>query len=260
MYCSSTDSYKARGLGSAEKPSVVVTLCLLLSVSALSLSLLTTSQSVRGSHMKRKRRTQSRREIIRGGGGGGGDEPVIYPTISTYRTQPKQLPPLAQARPLSYSETLKAGSSNYRNKKKSGSRREDVPKTGLHSTDISRKNSIKSTRERFRDENVVVVRDNVRAVRESEGVSSNHSNNPSPDNLNPFHHDFNKVIDNPFLLSQEVSMTTELTDDNESKISSLPVWVPGPRRHKETVNRAIVDIYPSDGGCDPFLKMRVSEH
>ena len=191
---------------------------------------------------------------MRGGGGGGGPDPPIYPTISTYRTEPKQLPVLAQARPLSYSETLKAGSSNYRNKKKSASRREDVPKTGLHSTDISRKNSIKSTRERFRDENVVVVRDNVRTVRESEG-----SSNPSPDNLNPFHHDFNKVIQNPFLKSQEVSMATEITDDNESGVSSQRLWHGGSNRPKETVNRAIVDIYDSDSqGCDPFLKMRVS--
>ena len=188
---------------------------------------------------------------MRGGGGGGGPDPPIYPTISTYRTQPKQLPALALARPLSYSETLKAGSSYSRDKKKSASRREDVPRTGLLSSDISRKNSIKSTRERFRDENVVVVRDNVRAVRESEGVSS-------PENLNPFHHDFNKVIENPFLKSQEVSMTTELTDDNESRVSSHSLWH-GNNRPKETVNRAIVDIYDSENeGCDPFLKMRVS--
>ena len=97
----------------------------------------------------------------------------------------------------------------------------------------------------------VVVRDNVRSVRESEGVSS------SPDNLNPFHHDFNKVIENPFLKSQEVSMTTELTDDNESRVSSDRLWRSS-NRPKETVNRAIVDIYDSDEGCDPFLKMRVS--
>lgn len=188
--------------------------------------------------MKRDRKTRDRREIIN-------YEQQIsassYPTITSYRAQPKSLPPLSPSRPLSYSETLKVGS--YRNTNKAPSRQES-----------SRKNSIKSTRERFKDENVVVVRDN---VRESQLAGAH---NPSPDNLNPFHHDFNKVIDNPFLLSQEVSMTTELTDDNESKISSLPVWVPGPRRHKETVNRAIVDIYPSDGGCDPFLKMRVSEH
>ena len=202
--------------------------------------------------MKRKRRTPSRREIIREGGA----EPAIYPTISTYRTQPKQLPPLAQARPLSYSETLKVGRYNG-NKKKPVSGREDTPRNGLLSTDISRKNSIKSTRERFRDENVVVVRDNVRAVRESEAVSSNNS---TPDNLNPFHHDFNKVIENPFLKSQEVSMTTELTDDNESsRVSSARMWHGSSQRPKETVNRAIVDIYDSDSqGCDPFLKMRVS--
>ena len=210
--------------------------------------------------MRRKRRTQSRREILeggrgRGGGGGGGSERAVYPTISTYRSQPKHLPPLAQARPLSYSETLKVG-----NKKKPVSKREEeeAAKNGLLSTDISRKNSIKSTRERFRDENVVVVRDNVRPVRESEGVSSYNSSNPTPDNLNPFHHDFNKVIENPFLKSREVSMTTELTDDNESRVSSDRLWRSGSNRPKETVNRAIVDIYDSDEGCDPFLRMRVS--
>ena len=98
-------------------------------------------------------------------------------------------------------------------------------------------------------------------VRESEGgssQSSNNSNNPSPDNLNPFHHDFKKVIENPFLKSQEVSMTTELTDDNESQVSSDRLWSGLNKRPKETVNRAIVDIYDSDEGCDPFLKMRVS--
>ena len=110
---------------------------------------------------------------------------------------------------------------------------------------------MKSTRERFKDDNVVVVRDN---ALESDLV---YNENPSPDNLNPFHHDFNKVIENPFLKSQEVSMATESTDDNASIISSPVVWS-RPSRPKETVNRAIVDIYDSEEGCDPFLKMRVS--
>ena len=131
-------------------------------------------------NMKRDRKTRDRREIIN-------YEQQIsassYPTITSYRAQPKSLPPLSPSRPLSYSETLKVGS--YRNTNKAPSRQES-----------SRKNSIKSTRERFKDENVVVVRDN---VRESQLAGAH---NPSPDNLNPFHHDFNKVIDNPFLLSQ----------------------------------------------------------
>ena len=54
-------------------------------------------------------------------------------------------------------------------------------------------------------------------------------------------------------------MTTELTDDNESsRVSSDRLWHGSSQRPKETVNRAIVDIYDSDEGCDPFLKMRVS--
>ena len=183
---------------------------------------------------KNNRRTMSRREIV------SYDQQISsYPTITSYRTQPKPLPSLSHPRPLTYSETLK-GSSYRRNTKKE-----------LLRQDISRKSSIKSTRERFKDDNVVVVRDN---ALESDLVNAD---NASPDNLNPFHHDFNKVIENPFMKSQEVSMTTESTDDNESIISSPVVWA-RPSRPKETVNRAIVDIYDSDEGCDPFLKMRVS--
>ena len=92
---------------------------------------------------------------------------------------------------------------------------------------------------------------------ESEQISVTNTKNSSLDNLNPFHHDFNKVIENPFLKSQEMLMTTDITDDNESQVFA-PNLRTRPSRPEETVNKAILNIYDSNKGCDPFLKMRVS--
>ena len=98
--------------------------------------------------------------------------------------------------------------------------------------------------ENYKDDDIVVVQDNV-----VESI------NPNANNLNPFHNDFNKVIQNPFLKVQEVSMSTDLTDDNtdiEYETNNNQLW-----RRRDTVNTAIVDIYDSSDGCDSFLKMRV---
>ena len=77
---------------------------------------------------------------------------------------------------------------------------------------------------------------------------------------NPFHENFNKVIENPFLKAKEVKAEIASSEDNESIFNSTNQWEVGIDSFGQaegTVNTAIVDIYDSEEGCDPFLKMRV---
>ena len=154
------------------------------------------------------------------------------------RTEPKPLPLITSN--LSYSAYLRYQDVNAKHTPEQTSRRKQndkIPK-------LQRKES-----ERYKDDNTVVVNDN--AVK-SDGKSAN--------NLNPFHHDFNKVIENPFLKAQELSLTTETTDDNTDAATDVTnlssnLWAGG---RGETVNTGIVDLYDDHNeGCDPFLKMRV---
>ena len=159
------------------------------------------------------------------------------------RTEPKPLPLLTSN--LSYSAYL---------------RYQDVGTKDIPKTSTKKRQPVKNSRlqrkesERYKDENVVVVNDTV--------VRNSADDAKSKNNLNPFHHDFNKVIENPFIRAQEMSLSTEITDDlpdteSDSSGLSMGMWEVARGATRETVNTAIVDIYDSEEGCDPFLKMRV---
>ena len=109
-------------------------------------------------------------------------------------------------------------------------------------THRSRSKKIKDTK-RYKDDNMLDAQDNIKS-----------DDSKSQINHNPFHSDFNKVIENPFLRVQEQSMTTEVTDvtsDDESGDMKF-------KSEKPREETAIVDIYDADESSDPFLKMRVS--
>ena len=161
------------------------------------------------------------------------------------RTEPKPLPLLTSN--LSYSAYLRYQDVNTK----------DIPKTSTKKRQQVRNSRLqRKESERYKDENVVVVNDN--AVKHSADADTKRNKN----NLNPFHHDFNKVIENPFIRAQEMSLSTEITDDlpdtaSDSSSLSMGMWEVARGATRDTVNTAIVDIYDSDEGCDPFLKMRV---
>ena len=186
--------------------------------------------------MRNGRRSDSRRDLL--------STEIVKETNTSKkrgpnkRTEPKPLPLITSN--LSYSAYLRYQDVNAKHTPEPTSRRKQndkIPK-------LQRKES-----ERYKDDNTVVVNDN--AVK-SDGKSAN--------NLNPFHHDFNKVIENPFLKAQELSLTTETTDDNTDAATDVTnlssnLWAGG---RGETVNTGIVDLYDDHNeGCDPFLKMRV---
>ena len=171
-----------------------------------------------------------------------------HPPVKTTsrRTEPKPLPMLTSN--LSYSAYLRYQDVNTK----------DIPKTSTKKRQSERNSRLqRKESERYKDENVVVVNDNV--VKHSTDVTKNRNN------LNPFHHEFNKVIENPFNRAQEMSLSTEITDDlpdtgSDSSGLSMGMWEMARGATRETVNTAIVDIYDSEEGCDPFLKMRVCQY
>ena len=185
--------------------------------------------------MREGGRSNSRRKLV------SSESPVRTPSR---RTEPKPLPLLTSN--LSYSAYLRYQDVNTK----------DIPKTSTKKRQQARNSRLqRKESERYKDENVVVVNDN--AVKHSADDTKKNKNN-----LNPFHHDFNKVIENPFIRAQEMSLSTEITDDlpdtaSDSSSLSMGMWEVARGATRETVNTAIVDIYDSDEGCDPFLKMRV---
>ena len=143
-------------------------------------------------------------------------QPVRTPSR---RTEPKPLPLLTSN--LSYSAYLRYQDVGTK----------DIPKTSTKRRPPGRNSRLqRKESERYKDENVVVVNDNV--VKHSGDENKRHK---SANNLNPFHHDFNKVIENPFLRAQEMSLSTELTevtDDLPDTVSesslSVSMWEVGP--------------------------------
>lgn len=186
--------------------------------------------------MRNKSRSNSTKELV---------SPSNHEQIVSKRTVPKSLPPMLSS-DLHYSAYLRYQSLNT-NTDNTKSDREDKRRAKRSKSLQSRSKSRGS--ERCREDNVVVIQDSL--------VKQNDLDpKKAAINHNPFHTDFNKIIENPFLKIQEQSMTTEITDvitDDDSQLESVVEVKP-----REVVNTAIVDIYDADESCDPFLKMRVS--
>ena len=167
--------------------------------------------------MREGRRSNSRRKLVASESLRENDhQPVRTPSR---RTEPKPLPLLTSN--LSYSAYLRYQDVGTK----------DIPKTSTKRRPPGRNSRLqRKESERYKDENVVVVSDNV--VKHSGDENKRHK---SANNLNPFHHDFNKVIENPFLRAQEMSLSTELTevtDDLPDTVSesslSVSMWEVGP--------------------------------
>ena len=157
---------------------------------------------------------------------------------SSKRNIPKPVPDLPKN--LSYSAYLKYQEIDL-SRKPSKVKRTPITRDRPRSK-VSRSVTPKEGNERYKDDNIVVISDNVV------------KNKDISNNLNPFHNEFNKVIENPFHKSEDMSLSTELTDDNTTITDDAIEYM---WNGKETVNTAIVDIYDQKEGCDPFLKMRV---
>ena len=82
---------------------------------------------------------------------------------------------------------------------------------------------------------------------------------------NPFHREYNKVMDNPVHSERRLSLGT-LSSEEPMGVVRLPTadeqWSFGGNslsHSRETVNTAIVDFYQSEsGGDEPVLRTRVS--
>ena len=177
-------------------------------------------------------------------------EPKMYAQRPINRSEPKPLPLISSN--LSYSaylryQDLNTGSiSKKKHTKQSNSNDNRNRNKRAHN---KRPITPRETIESYKDDNIVVIRDNV--------VKSG-SDSMNANNLNPFHNEFNKVIENPFLKAQEMSLTTEITEDHTEITDISDNTSMFEINRNETINSAIVDLYDSNEGCDPFLKMRVS--
>ena len=196
--------------------------------------------------MRDRRRSDSRRDLVKLESRSARDEIHVQKPIN--RNEPKPLPLISTN--LSYSAYLRYQELNT----KSNSRNEYRESYNHHVNHRSKKKPKKrpitprETVESYKDDNTVVIRDNV-VQSGSDSINAN--------NLNPFHNEFNKVIENPFLKAHDMSMSTEITED-ETDVTDISDNINMfTRSRNETVNSAIVDIYDSQEGCDPFLKMRV---
>ena len=167
--------------------------------------------------MREGRRSNSKRKLVASESLRENDHQLVR--TPSRRTEPKPLPLLTSN--LSYSAYLRYQDVGTK----------DIPKTSTKRRPPGRNSRLqRKESERYKDENVVVVNDNV--VKHSDDENKRHK---SANNLNPFHHDFNKVIENPFLRAQEMSLSTELTEvtddlpDTASESSlSVSMWEVGP--------------------------------
>jgi len=185
---------------------------------------------------KHDARTNSRRDLLNDDYYQGFDRQEVFPR-SSYRSRPKELPIVSQ---------------NIRQSKMRSHRRED--KERRRRDQSSRKETKQETRSERSE------RGEKRRRRRGDDRQNRGEVNSEKQMDNPFHENFNKVIENPFLKAQEVMTEPASSEDNESVWNSTNQWEVGGEsfgQAEETVNTAIVDIYDSEDGCDPFLKMRV---
>ena len=191
--------------------------------------------------MRDSKRSNSRRDLIK-------PEQKNYAQNPINRSEPKPLPMISSN--LSYSAYLRYQDLNTGAiSKKKHTKYNNNNNNRIQMTQNKRSITPRETIESYKDDNIVVIRDNV--------VQSG-SDSMNANNLNPFHNEFNKVIENPFLKAQEMSLTTEITEDNTEITDISDNTSMFEISKHETINSAIVDLYDSNEGCDPFLKMRVS--
>lgn len=188
-------------------------------------------------YAKKAGRSSSRRDLLDNDYYQGFDRQDLFPR-SSYRSRPKELPIVPQN-----NRQAKMRSERREDKER---RRRDQPERRKEERDRSENSERKRRRgggerlrkQRMRKEDVIIEKDMD----------------------NPFHENFNKVIENPFLKAKEVKTEIVSSEDNESIFNSTNQWEVGGDSFGQaegTVNTAIVDIYDSEQGCDPFLKMRV---
>ena len=183
-------------------------------------------------YAKSDAQTSSRRDLLANDHYQGFDRQEVFPR-SGYRARPKELPVV---------------SPNTRQPQRRSHRREDKERRRHHRSGQrgdERDRRDKSERRKRRRHNERLKKEDVNSERHMD---------------NPFHENFNKVIENPFLKEKEVKAEIAFSEDNESIFNSTNQWEVGVDSFGQaegTVNTAIVDIYDSEEGCDPFLKMRV---
>ena len=172
----------------------------------------------------------SRGEYLHGGGAGA-------TSTSSYRNQPKSLPAI----PPKLRDIKRQG---HRDENKRRRRKDH---------DIGERENRKSHRREKRE--VVPPKSHHRSERKSlEDIYINTIED------NPFHEKFNKVIENPFLKANEIRRERTSSDESDSIFNSTTHWDISTSTFGQpegTINTAIVDIYDSEEGCDPFFKMRV---
>ena len=191
-------------------------------------------------YAKNAGRSSSRRDLLDNDYYQGFDRQDLFPR-SSYRSRPKELPIVSQN--IRQAKMRSERSSERRSERRSDKERgrRDPPERRKEERDRSDKSERRRKRrggERLKKEDVIIEK---------------HMDNP-------FHENFNKVIENPFLKAKEVKAEIVSSEDNESIFNSTNQWEVGGDSFGQaegTVNTAIVDIYDSEEGCDPFLKMRV---
>ena len=179
--------------------------------------------------MKSDARSRSRRDLLDNDYYQGFDREEIFPRNSYRGGRPKELPVITSNFRQPRMRTQERGKHERR-------------RSRTHTERRSQKGERRRRRRRHSGDD-----NNNNAVREREAT----------DRDNPFHENFNKVIENPFMQAKDIKTSS---DDSESMFNSTNQWEAEENifgQAEGTVNTAIVDIYDSEEGCDPFLKMRV---